>query len=184
LFSIGNPGPTYAWTRHNAGHLFLDYLIQKHNLTWSNCKRIGVWESQLNEGASIKILKSSSFMNLSGKPFVAALNYWKIPLEQTCVVFDDLDQSFGSVKFKLKGSSGGHNGVQNIVDQTKQTSFPRLKIGIGRPTYQGQISKWVLSNFTDQELAQLKEEIFPAAETRLWSWLSQGVSQRLKKGML
>lgn len=173
LFSLGNPGLTYEGTRHSVGHAFLDFLVDFYFLPpWSLMKKASSFRSfGVIENEEFCLLKSSDFMNLSGQALRLALSYWKISLEDVCVIADDLDQDFGRFKIKEKGSSGGHRGLENIILKLQTESFKRLKIGIGRPRAQMPISHWVLTSFSQEEEKALREKIFPEAQERLFSFL-------------
>lgn len=121
IVGLGNIGPKYHNTRHNVGFKVLDYLAEKEDLSWETAK-LGDITVHKVKGRSFILLKPSTYMNLSGK----AVKYWldkeKIPLENLLVITDDLNLPFGTIRVKVKGSDGGHNGlkdIQNVLQTTK-----------------------------------------------------------------
>lgn len=129
---LGNPGPTYQWTRHNAGFLFLDRLADQENISISK-KSFSGFCGELNfAGHRLILLKPQTFMNLSGNAVMQALQFHKLPLSNLIVIHDELDLPFGSARFKNGGGHGGHNGLRSIIENLGKGDFIRLRIGIGK----------------------------------------------------
>ena len=130
---LGNPGKEYDNTRHNIGFMFLDYYIKKKNINvdWSS-KFSGLFFETIIDGEKVMFLKPQSYMNLSGTVVNKFVSYYKIDISDILVICDDLDLTIGNFKLKMKGSSGGHNGLKNIEDCLKSQDFKRLKIGISK----------------------------------------------------
>ena len=129
---LGNPGPTYQWTRHNAGFLFLDRLADQENVSISK-KSFSGFCGELNfAGHRLILLKPQTFMNLSGNAVMQALQFHKLPLSSLIVIHDELDLPFGTVRFKNGGGHGGHNGLRSIIENLGKGDFIRLRIGIGK----------------------------------------------------
>ena len=129
---LGNPGPTYQWTRHNAGFLFLDRLAHLENISISK-KSFSGFSGEWNfAGHRLILLKPQTFMNLSGNAIMQALQFHKLPLSNLIVIHDELDLPFGTVRFKLGGGHGGHNGLRSIMENLGKGDFVRLRIGIGK----------------------------------------------------
>jgi len=132
---LGNPGPTYQWTRHNAGFLFLDRLAHLENLSISK-KTFSAFSGEWNfSGHRLILLKPQTFMNLSGNSVMQALQFHKLPLSHLIVIHDELDLPFGTVRFKQGGGHGGHNGLRSIMENLGKGDFMRLRIGIGKSPY-------------------------------------------------
>jgi len=154
IAGLGNPGPKYQWTRHNAGFLFLDRLAHLENLSITRKSfsgLVGEWTYQDNR---LILLKPQTFMNLSGQAVMPALQFYKIPLSQLIVIHDELDIPFGSVRLKQGGGHGGHNGLRSIMEQLGKGDFTRLRIGIGRSPH-GDTSSYVLGNIPPAEMETL-----------------------------
>ncbi|MFZ4858714.1 MAG: aminoacyl-tRNA hydrolase [Desulfuromonadaceae bacterium] len=129
---LGNPGPTYQWTRHNAGFLFLDRLADHENISMAK-KSFSGFCGELNfAGQRLILLKPQTFMNLSGVSVMQALQFHKLPLSHLIVIHDELDLPFGTVRFKNGGGHGGHNGIRSIMENLGKGDFTRLRIGIGK----------------------------------------------------
>ncbi len=129
---LGNPGPTYQWTRHNAGFLFLDRLAHLENLSISKKTFSALSGEWSFSGHRLILLKPQTFMNLSGNSVMQALQFHKLPISHLIVVHDELDLPFGTVRFKQGGGHGGHNGLRSIMENLGKGDFTRLRIGIGK----------------------------------------------------
>jgi PTH1 family peptidyl-tRNA hydrolase len=154
IAGLGNPGPQYQWTRHNAGFLFLDRLANLESISITR-KTFSSLAGEWNYGGHRLILiKPQTFMNLSGRAVMQALQFHKLPLTQLIVVHDELDIPFGSVRLKKDGGHGGHNGLRSIMAQLGKGDFIRLRIGIGRPPH-GDTSGYVLGNIPPDQMELL-----------------------------
>jgi PTH1 family peptidyl-tRNA hydrolase len=151
IAGLGNPGPKYQWTRHNAGFLFLDRLAHLENLSITRKSFSGLAGEWTYRDSRLILLKPQTFMNLSGQAVMQALQFYKLPLSQLIVVHDELDIPFGSVRLKLGGGYGGHNGLRSIMEQLGKGDFTRLRIGIGKSPH-GDTSNYVLGNIPPQEM--------------------------------
>lgn len=168
LVGLGNPGPKYETTRHNAGFLVLDELAEKFNIEWSGEKFQGVVGKGQMLGESCIFLKPMTFMNLSGRSVLPAMSFFKVPVEDVVVIFDDIDLESGKVKARFGGGHGGHNGIRSIMDAGIQ-DFHRVKIGVGRPKTpeEGSVTNWVLGSFNDEELLALQGPVLNEVLLRL-----------------
>jgi len=135
IAGLGNPGPQYQWTRHNAGFLFLDRLANLELISITRKTFSGLAGEWNRKDDRLILLKPQTFMNLSGRAVMQALQFHKLPLSNLIVVHDELDLPFGTVRFKLGGGHGGHNGLRSIKELLGQDDFLRLRIGIGRPQF-------------------------------------------------
>jgi len=129
---LGNPGPTYQWTRHNAGFLFLDRLAHLESIPLSKKGFSAVYGEWNFAGHRLILLKPQTFMNLSGKSVMQALQFHKLPISNLIVIHDELDLPYGTVRFKNGGGHGGHNGLRSIIENLGKGDFIRLRIGIGK----------------------------------------------------
>lgn len=163
IVGLGNIGPKYENTRHNIGFKVLDYLAKEESLTWETAKLGDITTYKL-KGRSFILLKPNTYMNLSGK----AVKYWmekeKIDKENILVVTDDLNLPFASFRIKPKGSSGGHNGLQNIQDTFSSGAFPRFRFGISDAFSKGRQVDYVLGEWTAQEESVMIERVPKAVE--------------------
>ena len=160
LICLGNPGSKYSMTRHNAGFMFADLLAKKLscNFTMENKFKAEIAKGEYNNEA-IWIVKPQTFMNLSGEALLALKNFYKIDIDTLFLVYDDISLELGKIRFRAKGSDGGHNGVKSIIKYAQTDKFDRLKFGIGpQPTFM-KSEDYVLQNFSQSELDKLKESL-------------------------
>lgn len=160
---LGNMGPEYEGTRHNAGFMVADKLAADAGVRFESC-RYGDMVRFRVKNKELLVLKPSTFMNLSG----VAVRYWmnkeKLPLDQLLVVVDDIALPFGAVRLRGNGSDAGHNGLKNIAEQLGTQNFARLRFGIGREFQRGGQIDYVLGKFPAEEQAMLPERLATAAE--------------------
>jgi PTH1 family peptidyl-tRNA hydrolase len=154
IVGLGNPGPQYSWTRHNAGFMVLDRLSRLASISVTKKAFSGLSGDGNWQGERIYLLKPQTFMNLSGRSVAEALRFYKLSLSDLIVVHDELDIPFGSVKLKQGGGHGGHNGLRSLGQELGSTDFARLRIGIGRPVH-GDVTNYVLGNFPKDEMDDL-----------------------------
>ncbi|XPV67674.1 MAG: aminoacyl-tRNA hydrolase [Halarcobacter sp.] len=155
IVGLGNIGEKYNLTRHNVGFLVIDEILK--NLTTSNINKSNFKADVFKSGYNLYV-KPKTYMNLSGDAVIAIKEYYKIELENIIVIHDDLDLPFGTVKFKVGGGHGGHNGLKSI-DSHIGKEYIRVRIGIGKPTEKSEVVNYVLSNFSKEELNKLKDII-------------------------
>ena len=158
IVGLGNPGRQYENTRHNAGFICLDYIADELGVQVNRVKfKSAVGEARIG-GRKCLLMKPSTFMNLSGQAVTEAMNFYKIPPEQTVILFDDISLDVGCMRIRRKGSDGGQNGMKNIIYLSGSEDFPRVKIGIGhKPHPDYDLKDWVLSRFTEKDAKTIKE---------------------------
>ena len=134
LIGLGNPGKKYSQSRHNIGFLLLENLSKKYNSNFllkeklkSSCS-----EFKIND-STFRLFLPNTFMNNSGDAVQAIVDWYKINLDQIFIIVDDKDLPLGKIRFRKKGSSGGHNGLKSIIEKFKTHNFNRIRIGIGSP---------------------------------------------------
>lgn len=145
IVGLGNPGPDYARTRHNAGFWFIDTLAEMLGARFSvDTKVFGETAQASMGGHTLRLLKPATFMNLSGKSVTAALRYWKIEPEQALLAHDELDLPPGTARLKFDGGHGGQNGLRDTMGLLGHGRFHRLRVGIGHPGHKDRVTPWVL----------------------------------------
>jgi PTH1 family peptidyl-tRNA hydrolase len=158
-------------TRHNAGFLMVDFLIEHFGGSGQSSKFGGDCTKAVVFDQPSWLIKPQTFMNLCGRCVSQALAFYKASPEQLIVVYDDLDLEFGKVKARKGGGHGGHNGVRSIIESIGDDNFHRIKLGIGRPATVGdkqrQVSDWVLSKLSAAEGRFLHEEMSKEVLLRL-----------------
>lgn len=155
ISGLGNPGDKYKNTRHNIGFLVIDAITK--NLSTTNINNSN-FQAIVQKNLSNLYVKPQTFMNLSGESILSIVEYYNIPNENIIVVHDDLDLPFGTVKFKVGGGHGGHNGLRSI-DSHVGKDYIRIRVGIGKPENKGDVADYVLSNFSKEEFLQLDDII-------------------------
>ena len=134
LIGLGNPGKKYSKTRHNIGYLLLENLSKKYNSNFSLKDKLksSCSEFKIND-STYRLFLPNTFMNNSGDAVRAIIDWYKINLDQIFIIVDDKDLPLGKIRFRKKGSSGGHNGLQSIIEKLQTCNFNRIRIGIGSP---------------------------------------------------
>lgn len=136
VIGLGNPGPQYEHTRHNVGFRVVDKLANKLGWAWNERRSRALLASGMIGTEKVVLAKPLTYMNLSGQSVGELVRWYKLQPEDILVVYDELDFPVGKVQLRTKGSAGGHNGVSDIIAHLHTNEFPRLRIGIGRPTHQ------------------------------------------------
>lgn len=178
IVGLGNPGPEYAATRHNIGQMVLDELA---NTVGGNFKKHSKARAQVLEGrlgvggVKVVLAKPLTYMNVSGGPVSALAQFYGIDPEKIIVVHDELDIPFDSIKLKIGGGEGGHNGLRDISKALGTKNYYRVRTGIGRPPGQMQTADFVLKPFTTAEKKDLPFLISNAADA---------TEMLIKKGLL
>ena len=179
IVGLGNPGAEYELTRHNIGFLALDQLAGDRDCKFEP-SRLGMKTEFRFKGRGIHLVKPNTYMNLSGK----AVNYWmqelKIPVENVLIVVDDIALPFGSLRMRAKGSDAGHNGLKDIQKVLGNSSYPRLRFGIGDDYGKGQQVDYVLSRFSEEEFSKLPE-IFKKTSQMILSFCSIGIQRTMNQ---
>ncbi|MBR6864158.1 MAG: aminoacyl-tRNA hydrolase [Bacteroidales bacterium] len=161
VVGLGNIGAEYASTRHNMGFMILDAWAQASNVVFT-VERYGAVAEVSFKGRHFTLLKPSTYMNLSGN----AVRYWlqrlNLPLENLIVISDDLNLPFGTLRMRLSGSGGGHNGIDNIIWTLESDQWARIRVGIGNGFARGGQIDYVLGNLSPEELAEV-----PALSARI-----------------
>jgi PTH1 family peptidyl-tRNA hydrolase len=173
VIGLGNPGPKYAGTRHNVGFDVIDYLAAGKGAS-SFREKFESFVAELKEGdETVLLMKPLTFMNLSGRALRAAIDFYKMPVEQVLVVCDDFNLPLGKLRIRAKGSHGGQNGLRNIQDQLGTDAYARMRIGVGQPAV-GEAVDFVLSKFKPGEQAAAEEAVANAAQAAL-VWVRSGL---------
>ena len=157
---LGNPGREYAATKHNVGFMLADALAEHLNAPdWQEQFRALVTATYV-EGEKLLLVKPQTFMNLSGEAVRPIIDYYKVELDDLIVAHDDMDLPSGMIRLRPKGSSGGHRGVQSIIEHLSGAeNFARVRIGVGRPPEHWSVNSHVLSPFNEEDAARIKEAI-------------------------
>ncbi|HFH7430247.1 TPA: aminoacyl-tRNA hydrolase [Streptococcus agalactiae] len=148
IVGLGNPGSKYNDTKHNIGFMAIDRIVKKLDVNFTEDKNfkaeIG---SDFINGEKIYFIKPTTFMNNSGIAVKALLTYYNISIKDMIIIYDDLDMEVGKIRFRQKGSAGGHNGIKSIIAHLGTQEFDRIKVGIGRPNGRMTVINNVLGKF-------------------------------------
>ena len=161
IVGLGNPGPEYDQTRHNAGALFVERVAESQRVNLSvDRKYFGLVGKFNHQGREVRLLIPTTYMNRSGQSVAALANFFKIKPEEILVAHDELDMPPGVAKLKQGGGHGGHNGLRDIVAQLgNQNNFHRLRLGIGHPGHASLVSGYVLGRAPRSEQELLDKSI-------------------------
>ncbi len=174
VVGLGNPGQTYANTRHNVGFMVLDYLSQHPSVgPWQDRFEAAVAEGN-EAGEKVLYLKPLTFMNLSGRSVRQTLDYYKLEIAQLLVVCDDINLPLGKLRARARGTPGGHNGLKDIEKHLSTSEYARLRIGIGAPQGERPLADYVLSRFRASEQKELEAMIAQAAQAVV-TWIREGI---------
>ncbi|MDJ0886667.1 MAG: aminoacyl-tRNA hydrolase [Desulfobacterales bacterium] len=161
---LGNPGGDYRLTRHNAGFMVVDRLCSIHRISLDH-KRFGCLFGMGDvAGKQAAFTQPQAYMNRSGPPVLRLMSYYGISSRNLLIIHDDIDIPFGRIKIKEKGGHGGHNGVRSLMEALGTGEFPRVRVGVGRPEYGGDVIRHVLEPFGAGEAEKLDGILDRAAE--------------------
>ena len=177
IAGLGNPGSKYQWTRHNAGFLFLDRIAQLEGLSIARKQFGGLTAEWERKGKRLVLLKPQTFMNLSGRSVMPALQFYKLKPDQLIVVHDEIDLPLGAARLKQGGGHGGQNGLRSIMELLGKGDFVRLRLGIGRPPH-GDVTNHVLGVFTPPEM-EIFARVLDGALDMLETALDEGVPKAM-----
>ena len=177
IVGLGNIGDTYVNTRHNIGFQVLDALAKDQDASFET-EKLGDITRFRYKGRVFILLKPSTYMNFSGKSVKYWVNQEKIPLENLCIVTDDVHIDFGSIRIKIKGSAGGHNGLKDIQEKLNTQQYNRFRFGVGGNYARGRQADFVLGSWTKEEESQLIERI-PIAVKAILSFGTAGINNTM-----
>ena len=162
IVGLGNPGKKYEHTRHNMGFDVLDLFSDLASIDIDKESFKGLLGRGKLFNEDVILLKPQTYMNLSGESVQEVVHYFKISLEDIIVIYDDMDILPGKIRLRPNGSSGGHKGIQSIIDNLGTDNIKRIRVGIGKPTYD--TIDYVLSKPSKEEKEEIEEAIKEAAE--------------------
>jgi len=180
IVGLGNPGRAYRDTRHNIGFVVLDRLAVKAGLTFSRMEmKALVAKGELN-GQRLILVKPQTYMNLSGQAVGTLMRFYKIPLENLLVIYDDVDLPYETLRMRPQGGSAGQKGMQSIIESMGSPNFSRLRVGVGRPPGQRQAADYVLQSFSKDELEVLPFVLDRAVEA-VMTFVDSGIEVAMNK---
>ena len=162
---LGNPGPKYSGTRHNAGFLTADAAEKRFGISINRSRFKALTASCEINGEKVLFMKPQTYMNLSGDAVRQAVAFYHLPADHVLVISDEMSLPVGKIRIRPKGSAGGHNGLKSIISSLGTDEFPRIRLGVGAPPHPDyDVKDWVLSVFRDQDAEAITHAAEQAAE--------------------
>ncbi|MFU0800072.1 MAG: aminoacyl-tRNA hydrolase [Xylanivirga thermophila] len=180
IIGLGNPGMEYKDTRHNMGFMVLDRLAKRHSISIDKLRHKALIGKGVISGEKIVLAKPQTYMNISGQSVSLLKNWYKVDSEHIIVVYDDIDLDVGMIRIRPSGSAGTHNGMRSIIEDLGTDKFPRVRVGIGRPTAGRDLANFVLSKPDRDDLPILDEALDKAADG-IEIILDKGINQAMNK---
>lgn len=177
IVGLGNPGKKYDGTRHNVGFMAIDALADAWGLVVDKKEKNALTGRGVHNGEKVLLVKPQTFMNLSGDAVWQLIDYYADQLDDFLIIYDDMDLPVAQVRFKRRGSSGGHNGIKSIIQCINSKEFDRLKIGIGK---KDNVIGHVLSPFSKQERAAIDEALITLVQA-CDLWLDVGIDRAMNE---
>jgi len=180
IVGLGNPGREYRDNRHNIGFMLADRLAVRLNLRLNRMQSKALVGSVVYDSRKLLLAKPQTFMNLSGQAVQGLVRFYKLPLENFLLVYDDLDLPFDTIRLRPDGGSAGQKGVASTIQRLGTQAFPRLRLGIGRPPGRMDPADYVLQDFPQTDLILLSEFLDRAADAALM-FVSEGLDATMNK---
>jgi len=180
LVGLGNPGREYQNNRHNYGFMLIDRIAVRLNAHGLKVQSKAIVTSATYEDRKLILAKPQTYMNLSGQSIQGLAHFYKLPLENMLVAYDDLDLPFGTIRLRPGGGPGGQKGVASTIEKLGTKDFARLRLGIGRPPGRMDPSAYVLQNFSRDEVKTLSEILDRAADAAL-EFIMNGLDKAMNK---
>ena len=181
IVGLGNPGADYARTRHNAGFLLVEKLVDQWRGSWKSERKFQARVSRVEgEGRVVLLAQPQTFMNASGESVGSLVRFYQLPLERIMVVVDDADLPLGEIRLKPGGGTGGHHGLESVMQHLGSREYARLRVGIGRRDESRQIVGHVLGKFGPDE-SGLLEKVLERAASQLDCWLNAGIQKAMSQ---
>ncbi len=180
IVGLGNPGRDYQRNRHNIGFMLADELAERLGTKFRRMKHKALLTSARYKGDKIILAKPQTYMNNSGQAVSTLVRYYKIPLTNLLVAYDDVDLPFETIRLRPSGGSAGQKGMKSIIRQLGSQDFPRLRLGIGRPPGRMSTPDYVLQDFSQQESDVLPFVLDRTADAAL-TFISEGIEAAMTK---
>jgi len=182
IVGLGNPGTKYDQTRHNIGFVAIDSLARTWQINLSEHRKFqGIFGEGQAASGKMRLLKPTTYMNLSGQSIRAVMDWYKLPAEAVLVVYDDMDLPLGKIRLRQSGSAGGHNGMKSAIAHLGSQNFPRLRIGIGAPK-EGEPDKQVISHVLGR-FSSSEDRLLPEVLNLIRDAVEMSLKQGIPKAM-
>lgn len=180
IVGLGNPEPEYSKTRHNMGFDVINKIANKYGIEVNKNGFKSLYGSGIIENEKVILCKPQTYMNLSGDSVIEIANFYKVPLENIIVIYDDIDINPGIAKIRKKGGPGTHNGMKSVVYRLGSQEFPRIRVGTGMPEYKNDLINYVISRVNNEDYIELEKGIDTAADAVV-EILKQGIDNAMNK---
>ena len=180
IVGLGNPESDYSATRHNMGFNVINLLAKEYDIDISRTKFEAEYGTGVIEEEKVILIKPQTFMNASGKAVIEFVNFYKVPLDDLIVVYDDMDIDISNIRIRKNGSPGTHNGMKSIVNILADDRFPRVRVGIGKPIEEEDFVSYVIGAIPEEELPGLNEGVEKAKEA-IVEILKNGIDSAMNK---
>lgn len=178
IVGLGNPEPEYSNTRHNMGFDVINKIAQKNDISMNRTKFNAIYGTGVIENEKVILIKPQTFMNNSGEAVAEFVKFYKEPLQNLLVIYDDMDTDIGKIRVRAKGGPGSHNGMKSLVHELKSDDFPRIRVGIGRPQDEFDRIDYVIGKIPDEEYIMLQQGEDLAAEAAQY-WSKHGIDNTM-----
>jgi len=180
LIGLGNPGREYRESRHNVGFMLVDRITVRLNARGMKVQSKAIVITATVEDRKLILAKPQTYMNLSGQSIQGLIHFYKLPLTNVLIAYDDLDIPFGTIRIRPGGGPGGQRGMASTIEHLGTNDFPRLRIGIGRPPGRMDPAAYILQDFTRAEMKSLSEILDRAADAAL-EFVISGLDKAMNK---
>ena len=180
LIGLGNPGREYRDSRHNVGFMLVDRIAVRLDARGMKVQSKAIVMTAVHEDRKLILAKPQTYMNLSGQSVQGLIHFYKLPLANVLIAYDDLDIQFGTIRIRPGGGPGGQRGMTSTIEQLGTKDFPRLRIGIGRPPGKMDPAAYILQDFTRDEMKTLSEILDRAADAAL-EFVVNGLDKAMNK---
>ncbi|MBQ1407540.1 MAG: aminoacyl-tRNA hydrolase [Eubacterium sp.] len=180
ICGLGNPGKKYENTRHNLGFLTIDRIAESLSVKIGRSKFNALTGETRIAGEKVLLVKPQTYMNLSGEAVRDIVRFYKVPVENLIVIYDDFDLPLGTLRIRKFGSAGTHNGMRSVIYQLNSDRFPRIRIGIGEENRARDLVDFVIGGFSKESASIARESVIRAAEAAV-SILEDGIDKAMNR---
>jgi peptidyl-tRNA hydrolase, PTH1 family len=180
IAGFGNPGREYRNTRHNVGFRLIDSVVSEFNTKLTKVQFKAMTGTIELDNARIILAKPQTFMNLSGQAVAALMRFYKIPLDKVLVAHDDIDLPLGTIRIRPGGGSGGQKGLASTIEKLGTQDFPRMRIGIGRPSGSQEAAGYVLQEFSNSD-EKVLQDVLPQAVEAIKVFVADGLEAAMTR---
>lgn len=180
IIGLGNPGKEYQRTRHNIGFDVIDVLSEKLGIALTKSAMHGLIGEGFLDGEKVVLVKPQTYMNLSGQCVTELVSWYKAPMENVLVIYDDIDLPLGKLRLRASGSAGTHNGMRSVIGLLGRQDFPRLRVGVGTKPEGWELADWVLSHYQTPEERKTQFDAFLLAADTAVDWVKNGLESAMR----